>query len=185
MWTFHFPFIAAAMALGGPTAGAWVAFLSTLERRELESQPWYGTLANHASMAFAAVVGGLTVLVLGGVLGARLADRHLATLIATAVGTLVLALVANAIAAGTVILREHLSAASLVELLVRAFGRMTVAEIGLAWVFSVAYVAVGWWAPLALAVIILAVVATGGRGGPRPAHEAAPAPRLRTVARRA
>lgn len=157
VWTFHFPFIAAAMVLGGPTAGAWVAFLSSLERRELETQPWYGTLANHAAMAFAAVVGGLTVLVLDGALAQVLGDRSLARLAATAVGTVVLALVSNAIAAGTVILREHLRASDLVELLVRAFGRMTIAEIGLAWVFTVAYVAVGWWAPLALAVIVLAV----------------------------
>ncbi len=180
VWTFHFPFIAAAMALGGPTAGAWVAFLSTLERRELESGPWYGALANHAATAFAAVVGGLTVLVLDGALGARLADRHLATLIATAAGTLVLALVANAIAAGTVILREHLSAVDLVELLVRAFGRITVAEIGLAWVFTVAYVAVGWWAPLALAVIILAVWPQADAEGPDPLTKL---PRLRAFER--
>ncbi len=180
VWTFHFPFIAAAMALGGPTAGAWVAFLSTLERRELESQPWYGALANHAATAFAAVVGGLTVLVLDGALGSRLADRHLATLIATGVGTLVLALVANAIAAGTVILREHLSAVDLVELLVRAFGRITIAEIGLAWVFTVAYVAVGWWAPLALAVIILAVWPQADAEGPDPLTKL---PRLRAFER--
>jgi len=180
VWTFHFPFIAAAMALGGPTAGAWVAFLSTLERRELESQPWYGALANHAAMAFAAVVGGLTVLVLDGVLSERLADRHLATLVATAVGTLVLALLANAIAAGTVILRERLSAVDLVELLIRAFGRMTVAEIGLAWVFCVAYVAVGWWAPLALAVLILAVWPQQDAEGPDPLTKL---PRLRAFER--
>src|SRR5512141_802349 len=38
VWTFHMPFIAAAMVLGGPTAGAWVGFLSTIERRELDTQ---------------------------------------------------------------------------------------------------------------------------------------------------
>ena len=48
------------MVLGGPTAGAWVAFISTIERRELEEVPWYGALANHSVLAFAAVVGGLT-----------------------------------------------------------------------------------------------------------------------------
>ncbi|HEY5628390.1 MAG TPA: hypothetical protein VIR16_02670, partial [Candidatus Limnocylindrales bacterium] len=57
--TFHLPFMAAAMILGGPTAGAWVAFLSSLERRELEQQPWYGVLANHAVFVIGAVVGGL------------------------------------------------------------------------------------------------------------------------------
>ena len=38
------------MILGGPTAGAWVALLSTIDRRELQSLPWYGTLANHAAI---------------------------------------------------------------------------------------------------------------------------------------
>ncbi len=66
VWTFHFPFVAAAMVLGGPTAGAWVAFVSTIERRELDSVPWYGALANHAVMALAAVMGGLTVEALQG-----------------------------------------------------------------------------------------------------------------------
>ncbi len=167
VWTFHFPFIAAAMVLGGPTAGAWVAFLSTLERRELETQPWYGALANHAVIAFAAVVGGLTVLVLDGALIRLLDDRNLARLLATAAGTLMLALVSNAIAAATIILRERLSVSDFVELFVQAFGRMTIAEIGLAWVFTVAYLAVGWWAPLALAVIILAVW-PGRTEGPDP-----------------
>ena len=37
--TFHMPFIGAAMVLGGPTAGAWVAFLSSIERRELSHSP--------------------------------------------------------------------------------------------------------------------------------------------------
>lgn len=157
VWTFHFPFIAAAMVLGGPTAGAWVGFLSTLERRELDSQPWYGALANHSVIAFAAVVGGLTVMALKGMLVVLLGDPGLAGLLSTAVGTLVLAVVTNGIAAGTVILREGLSATGLVELLVRAFGRMTVAEIGVAWVFTFAYLAVGWWAPLALAILVLAV----------------------------
>ena len=54
-FTFHLPFVGAATVLGGPTAGAWVAMLSTIERRELESQPWYGTLANHAAAVVAAV----------------------------------------------------------------------------------------------------------------------------------
>jgi hypothetical protein len=67
--TFHMPFIGAAMILGGPTAGAWVAFLSTIERRELESQAWYGILANHAVLAIAAVLGGVVTRVVAMVLG--------------------------------------------------------------------------------------------------------------------
>ena len=65
--TFHIPFIVAAMALGGPTAGALVAMLSTIERRELREVPWYGTLANHAALTFSAVVGGVVLLAIDGV----------------------------------------------------------------------------------------------------------------------
>jgi diguanylate cyclase (GGDEF)-like protein len=157
VWTFHFPFIAAAMVLGGPTAGAWVAFLATLERRELESQPWYGTLANHSVMALGAVVGGLSVLVVRGALASSSVDPGTAGVIAIAVGTLVLAVTANGMAAGTIILRERLAPMAMFDILIRSFGRVTLAEIGLASMFTVAYVAVGWWAPAALAIVVLLV----------------------------
>ena len=147
VWTFHFPFVAAAMVLGGPTAGAWVGFLATLERRELESQPWYGTLANHAVIAFGAVVGGLTVLVVRGALASINIDPGAAGVLAIAAGTLVLAVTVNGVAAGTIILRERLAPMAVVDILVRSLGRVTLAEIVLASVFTVAYVAIGWWAP--------------------------------------
>ena len=52
--------IVAAMALGGPVAAGWVALLGTTELRELRGRiPWYGTLANHASIVLPAIVGGL------------------------------------------------------------------------------------------------------------------------------
>src|SRR5690242_1424295 len=41
--------ILAAVYLGGPAAGAWVALLGSTEIRELRGRiPWYGTLFNHA-----------------------------------------------------------------------------------------------------------------------------------------
>ena len=50
--------IVAAMSLGGPAVAAWVATIGTLELRELRGKvPWYGTLANHAAIAFPAIVG--------------------------------------------------------------------------------------------------------------------------------
>ena len=57
--TFHLPFIVAAMVLGGPIAGGWVAFIASFERRELTEMPWYGALANHSGLALAAILGGL------------------------------------------------------------------------------------------------------------------------------
>ena len=155
VWTFHFPFVAAAMVLGGPTAGAWVAFVSTIERRELDEVPWYGTLANHSVMAFAAVVGGLTAQVVNGALLTTSASAGVAGLVAVTGGTLVLAAVLILGTAGTIMLREGLSAGSLLETLIGFVGRLTVGEVVLAWVFTISYTAVGWWAPMALALTTL------------------------------
>jgi diguanylate cyclase (GGDEF)-like protein len=152
--TFHLPFIAAAMVLGGPTAGAWVAFLSTIERRELESQPWYGILANHSVMVIAAVAGGLVTSVVahgGGVPFHAGGD----VLVASVAGTLVVAVVTTAMAALTVILRDDLGPREGIDLILGQFGRMTAIEIGLAWVLILAYLEVGWWSPLATGVFVL------------------------------
>ena len=184
VWTFHFPFVAAAMVLGGPTAGAWVGFLATLERRELESQPWYGTLANHAVIAFGAVVGGLTVLVVRGALASTNIDPGAAGVLAIAAGTLVLAVTVNGVAAGTIILRERLAPMAVVDILVRSLGRVTLAEIVLASVFTVAYVAVGWWAPLALAVVVLLIWPGEGFEGIDPLTQLPPNTPVQARARR-
>jgi diguanylate cyclase (GGDEF)-like protein len=144
--TFHMPFIGAAMVLGGPTAGAWVAFLSTIERRELEQQPWYGALANHA-----VIVAGAVQALLGGPTG------HGPALLAAAVaGTVVLALVSTGMAAVTVSLRDELSVRALVEVALGQFGRMSALEVGIAWVLVMAWVEVGWWTPAVVGALVLA-----------------------------
>ena len=54
--------IVASMVLGGPVAAGWVAAIGTSELRELRGRvPWYGTLFNHAGLAFPAIVGGLAM----------------------------------------------------------------------------------------------------------------------------
>jgi diguanylate cyclase (GGDEF)-like protein len=156
VWTFHFPFVAAAMVLGGPTAGAWVAFVSTIERREIDSVPWYGALANHAVMALAAVIGGLTFEALNGQLIGTQLTAGVANLIAVVGATIVVAAVLTLTTTGTIVLREGQTAGAL-EIILGSLSRVTVAEIVLAWVFTVAYAAVGWWAPLALALITLSL----------------------------
>ena len=155
VWTFHFPFVAAAMVLGGPTAGAWVAFISTIERRELEEVPWYGALANHSVLAFAAVVGGLTSQILNGFLLTTSVSVGVAGLVALAGGTIVLAAILIVATAGTVTLREGLSGGTFSEIVIGSIGRLTVGEVILAWVFTISYTAVGWWAPMALALTTL------------------------------
>ena len=99
--TFHFPFIIAALALGGPTAGALVALISTIERRELRDMPWYGLLSNHAALTMAAVAGGLTILGTRSLL-ASLAPQEVqaAELVAIVAGSVVLAMTATGLAAG-------------------------------------------------------------------------------------
>ena len=75
--------------------------------------PWYGTLANHSVMAFAAVVGGLTAQVVNGALLTTSVSAGVAGLVAVTGGTLVLAAVLILGTAGTIMLREGLSAGSL------------------------------------------------------------------------
>jgi putative nucleotidyltransferase with HDIG domain len=60
----------AALALGGPAAGAWVALIGTTEVREIRGRiPWYGTLANHGGIIIPAVVAGSVMQVFGQPLG--------------------------------------------------------------------------------------------------------------------
>ena len=154
--TFHLPFIGAAMVLGGPTAGAWVAFLSTIERRELESQPWYGILANHAVMATAAVAGGATA----SLIFALMTDAGAAGtagFVAAICGTLVLTVVTTAMGAITVIIRDELSPGALLAQLSGQIGRLTALEVALAWVLVVGYLQLGWWSPLVIGAFVLLV----------------------------
>ncbi len=160
--TFHMPFIGAAMILGGPTAGAWVAFLSTIERRELESQPWYGILANHAVLAIAAVLGGIVTGVVAEALGiggeaVAAGPWDAATFVAAGAGALVLAIVATAMGAVTVLLRDGLTRHAFLEALLGMLGRVTALEIGLTLVLALAFVQVGWWTPALIGAFVLAI----------------------------
>jgi diguanylate cyclase (GGDEF)-like protein len=153
--TFHLPFVGAAMILGGPTAGAWVAFLSSIERRELESQPWYGILANHSVLTIAAVMGGLTTQVVAGLTGAE--GHGTATLLAAMAGTIVLVIVTTGMGVVTVLLREDISARAFLDTLVGQFGRITALEAALVIVLATAYTELGWWSPLLIGGFVLLV----------------------------
>ena len=55
--------VIAALTLGGPAVGGWVAALGSTEMREIRGRiPWYGTLANHAGIALPAVLAGVVQL---------------------------------------------------------------------------------------------------------------------------
>ncbi len=154
--TFHLPFMAAAMILGGPTAGAWVAFLSSLERRELEQQPWYGVLANHAVFVIGAVAGGLVSAIVKQA-AENTGSPGLGTALAAVSGTLVLSAIPTAMAAVTVILRDELSVSDYLGILRGRFGRVIVLEVAIAWSLVIAYLEIAWWAPAVIAAIVLMV----------------------------
>ncbi len=154
--SFHLPFIAAALVLGGPVAGIWVAAIGTVDRRELREAPWYGVLANHAGLVLAALAGGLVleaVLELAGTMG--LAVGPVSWLLAGIAGTAVLAVTSAAIAAGVVVLRDGIGPRDSMALLDGAFRRTAVAETLLGWLFVVVWVSAGWWAPALLTVVVL------------------------------
>lgn len=156
--TFHLPFIVAAMTLGGPVAGGWVAMLATLERRELDEVPWYGILANHAGLTVAAIAGGVVVLATraaGEAIG--LPDGLGLALVATLAGTLVLTVVSTVAAAGVIVFRDGLTVRETVVVFNRSFRATAAAETVLGWLLVVAWTAVGWWAPAVCAGVVVAL----------------------------
>ena len=170
--TFHLPFIVAAMVLGGPIAGGWVAFIASFERRELREVPWYGVLANHAGLALAAILGGLAAQAAVTAASALALPGGLAiTLVGAVVGTLVLAVVQTALAAGVIVLRDGLTLRETLHVFDSSFRGTLLAETVLGWVFVVTWVAVGWWAPALCAALVLALWRTNAAEAERDRDE--------------
>ena len=156
--TFHLPFIIAAMAVGGPAAGGIVALVSTIERRELREVPWYGTVANHAALTLSAVVGGVVLIGIEGALGTLLPDKPQAVaLIAIIGGGALMTVIAISLAAGTVHLRDGLTRSELARLYDNAYRATAATEVVLGWILAYTYTALGWWAALVAAILVLAV----------------------------
>ena len=164
-FTFHLPFVGAAMILGGPTAGAWVAFLATTDRRELQSQPWYGVLANHASIAIAAIAGGVTYAIARESLFALTGDAGLAAFVAVLLAGVVLEGVANGLAIVTIKVRDDMSLGGVLGIVVDDFRRETLLEVALIWILVIAFATVGWWAPLVIGLGVVVYLATGSEEG--------------------
>jgi diguanylate cyclase (GGDEF)-like protein len=170
--TFHLPFIVAAMVLGGPIAGGWVAFIASFERRELREAPWYGILANHAGLALgreSAEDRGQGAVAVASTLG--LAGGLAIALVGAIVGTLVLTVVQTALAAGVIVLRDGLTLRETLHVFDTSFRGTLLAETVLGWVFVVTWVAVGWWAPALCAVLVLALWRTNAAEAERDRDE--------------
>ena len=169
--TFHLPFIVAAMALGGPTAGALVALLGTIERRELEGEmPWYGAVSNHAHLALGAVVGGVVLLGSEAALRASLGDGPEVVLASLVIGSLVFGVVAAGLAEGTIILRDRLTLHEATRYFNTTFRLTAAAEVVVGWILVLTYTSVGWWAALITAGLVL-VIWQGYDAGERARHD--------------
>ena len=169
--TFHLPFIVAAMALGGPTAGALVALIGTIERRELDGEvPWYGGLSNHAHLALGAVIGGVVLLGSEAALRASLGDGPEVVLASLVIGSLVFGVVAAALAEGTIILRDRLTLHEATRYFNTTFRLTAAAEVVVGWILVLTYTSVGWWAALITAGLVL-VIWQGYDAGERARHD--------------
>lgn len=143
--------LVAAMALGGPAVGGWVAVLGTTELREVRGRiPWYGTLVNHAGAALPVVIAGIiregivNVAPTGG-------QSQIADFFATIVGATALFVLNTAIVGGVVALRTGQSVGSIMasDSKDTAFNSLGLAPLG--WLMSIVY-SIQWWATLLFAL---------------------------------
>lgn len=156
--SLHLPFIAAAMTLGGPVAGAWVAAVGTFDRRELREAPWYGVAFNHAALMVAAVIGANVLeVVIAACVALGAGDGLVVLLLAGLAGTAVMAILSALLAALVIVLRDGLAPRDVAALLDSSFRQTAVAETLLGWLFVVVWLAVGWWAPIVCTVLVLSL----------------------------
>ena len=131
----------AAMNLGGPAAGGWVALIGSTELRELRREiPWYGTLSNHAGIVLPAVAGGV-------VLRALVPDPSnvFIDLLGTAIAALVYSALNLSIASFIAALRAHTALRDALRAGDREVLTSFIALAPLAWLMTQTYERVGWW----------------------------------------
>jgi len=143
--------IYAAMALGGPAAGGWVALLGTFDNREIRGRiPWYGSLANHAGLVPPAILGGLVMHELG-----RWSGLHIQSLAAVTIGATVM-FAANMLGVSVLLsLRTGSSIRNVLYADTRTFASSQLALAPLGWLMARIYWVEGqggWWATLVFAL---------------------------------
>jgi putative nucleotidyltransferase with HDIG domain len=137
--------VLAAIALGGPAVGAWVALLGTTEMRELRGRiPWYGTAANHAGMVAPTVIAGLVFHAIGK------GDRGFEFL-GIMLAAVVLFLLNLLIASGLLAIRTGQPFRQLLVSDPRNFASSLFALAPLGWLMAQMYT-LAWWASLLFAL---------------------------------
>jgi putative nucleotidyltransferase with HDIG domain len=143
--------VIAALTLGGPAVGGWVAAIGSTEMREIRGRiPWYGTLANHAGIALPAVIAGvvqLSVLRLAGPARDDLVVGFAATMVAS-----VIFFVLNAGMAGALLaLRTDQALGPVVLANTKETASNNLAMGPLGWLMAVVY-GLQWWTTLLFAL---------------------------------
>jgi len=133
------PIIAAGI-LGGPTAGALVAIIGTLELREIRGDvPWYGAIYNHSLSAIAAVLSGVTYIAVTS--GASIASP--AGMAGGVVAGIVYVLVGTVLSSSAVALRDSRPFRAVLRSDLRSVGLTMVGLTPIAWMMALAYLFVG------------------------------------------
>ena len=144
--------VIAAMTLGGPAVGGWVAGIGTTEMRELRGRiPWYGTLANHAGVVLPAVVAGTVRFLIVETVGATGEIELIVDFVAVMIAAGIFFLLNTLLAGGVLALR---TGQSLVGVIIgdskgTAFNNLALAPLG--WLMSIVY-SIQWWATLLFAL---------------------------------
>src|SRR3954454_18499853 len=144
--------VIAAIALGGPAVGGWVAAIGSTEVRELRGRiPWYGTVANHAGLVLPAIIAGVAretiIRTANPNSDAFLIVDFVATMFAAAVF-----FVLNAGMAGSLLaLRTGQRIRTVVTVNTRetAFSNLAMGPLG--WLMALVY-SIQWWATLLFAL---------------------------------
>jgi diguanylate cyclase (GGDEF)-like protein len=161
--TFSMPFIVAGTLLGGPLAGGLLGLFSELELREIRTQPWYGTLANHAMSILAAIAAAIAGDVVQGLVGPLLPVQ--ASFFVVALATALAFVTVNVILViPTLALKGGIGFAEASRSNDAGFRSTSTGEAILAWLMASTYLTVGWWAPIVCAVLVLIVWKTFDQG---------------------
>jgi putative nucleotidyltransferase with HDIG domain len=126
----------ASVILGGPTAGAIVAFFGTTDLRELRGEvPWYGTVYNHCSAVIAAVIGGWVYVLSAG--DSTIADGK--TLVAAVAAGSIYFVVGELLSAAAIAVRQSRAMWTVLRADFESYGLSLVGLVPLAWLMALAY----------------------------------------------
>ncbi|NJD28837.1 MAG: GGDEF domain-containing protein [Chloroflexi bacterium] len=135
-----------------------MGLLAEFELREIQPQPWYGTLANHAVAILAAVAAAMVGEPLYGALDRLIPGQEpLVFFISTMAMAIVFEVVNVLLVIPTLAMKGGLTLAEARHTPDASIRATALAEAILAWNLAAAYLMVGWWAPIAVVALVIVV----------------------------